>query len=375
MIASGEVDLQVIFAKRLTADRLQSGWRDDLSGYPYRFVNGRLSEAMSLAWAQRDRIHIVNGLWAEPSFAAALVVLALTGSAYAIYSEVPDRFKSLRPDPYLAKQSIFKELLKTPFGRTLAPKAAGILPVSHFAADFFKRLGVDDQAIYPFGYFRSEPPLMNSKEVSSDNKIKVVFVGRLIRLKGIDILLEAMLPLFERHNNLFMTVIGDGELLNPLQEQLKVYGMTDRVNFEGVLPTDKVQERLMQADLVVTPSRGDGWGLVVNEAFSVGVPVIVSDRCGAADLVRDGINGYIFRSEDVEDLRECLSKFIEKRADWPYLQAAAKATGQKISAEQAAPYLIECLNHMTGALSKRPVPPWAQLNGAGEAVGNSTSRT
>ncbi len=333
-----------------------------MAGYPYRFVNKRLWSAMSLAWEQRDRIHVVNGLWAEPSFAAALVVLALTGSAYAIYSEVPDRFKSPHPDPYLAKRSIFKEMLKTPFGRTLAPKAAGVLAVSHFATDFFKRLGVCDQAIYPFGYFRSEAPNKDLPAGSKDSRIEVFFVGRLIRLKGIDLLIEAMLPLFKKHNNLFMTVIGDGELMNPLQEQLKAFGMRERVSFEGVLPTNKVQECLAKADLLVTPSRGDGWGLVVNEAFSVGVPVIVSDRCGAADLVRDGVNGYIFRNEDVADLRRCLSSFIEKRADWPCFQAAAKATGQRVSTEQAAPYLVQCLKHMTGALAEKPVPPWTQID-------------
>ena len=374
MIASGEVDLQVIFARRLSTFRLEAGWSDDLSGYSYQFINGRLSKAVSLAWAQRDRVHVVNGMWAEPSFSAALVVLALTGSTYAIYSEAPDRFKTSISDPTLSKPSVFKELLKTPFGRMLAPKAAGVLSVSHFAADFFKRLGVDDRAIYPFGYFRSDYPHTDLK-VSSDERIKVVFIGRLIPLKGIDILLEAMLPLFEKYKNLFLSVIGEGRLLDPLQEQLKSFGLRDRVSFEGVLPTDRIQERLMKADLVVTPSRGDGWGLVVNEAFSVGVPVIVSDRCGAVDLVRDGVNGYVFRSEDVEDLRKCISKFIEKRADWPYFQAAAKATGQKISAEQAAPYLVECLKHMTGALSHRPVPPWGQLNGAGDAGGNSGSHT
>ncbi|HJQ69080.1 MAG TPA: glycosyltransferase family 4 protein, partial [Blastocatellia bacterium] len=308
LIASGEVDLQVIFAKRLPSDRIQAGWRDDLEGYPHRFVNKRLWAAMSMAWEQRDRIHVVNGLWAEPSFAAALVVLAAAGSAYAIYSEVPDHFKSPHPDPYLAKRSFFKELLKTPFGRLLAPKAAGVLPVSHFAELFFKRLGVSDEAIYPFGYFRSGYQHAATPSISSDARIDVVFVGRLIRLKGIDLLIEAMLPLFEKHNNLSLTVVGGGELMKPLREQVEALGISERVSFEGVLPTNKVQERLAKADLLVTPSRGDGWGLAVNEAFSVGVPVIVSDRCGAADLVRDGVNGYVFRSEDVEDLRRCIGR-------------------------------------------------------------------
>src|SRR6266498_4731817 len=77
LIASKQVDLQVIFAKRLTADRLQLRWEDDLRGYPYRFIDKRhrLYDALRLAWTQRERIHIVNGVWAEPAFTAALLAL------------------------------------------------------------------------------------------------------------------------------------------------------------------------------------------------------------------------------------------------------------------------------------------------------------
>src|SRR2546423_12890186 len=88
LLASAQVDLQVIFAKRLPADRLQLGWDEDLHGYAYRFLDPRhrLSDARRLAWAARRRLHIVNGIWAEPAFTAALLTLAAARSRYAIYS-------------------------------------------------------------------------------------------------------------------------------------------------------------------------------------------------------------------------------------------------------------------------------------------------
>ena len=115
LIASGQVDLEVVYAKSLTADRLQLGWHDDLRGYPYRFINKRAPkfDAMRIARAQRHRIHIINGIWAEQSFAAALLTLAQAGSKYALYSEAPD--------PTVVR-STGKRMLQGRMGRVLAAK-------------------------------------------------------------------------------------------------------------------------------------------------------------------------------------------------------------------------------------------------------------
>jgi glycosyltransferase involved in cell wall biosynthesis len=119
-----------------------------------------------------------------------------------------------------------------------------------------------------------------------------------------------------------------------------------------------IQSRIALADVLVLPSRWDGWGMVVNEALTAGVPVIVSDRCGAADLIQHGVNGFVFRSEDVDGLRQCLRKFLDNVDKRPAMRSAAAITGRAVSAEAAAPYLIECLKHMAGESHTRPAPPW-----------------
>ena len=356
LMASGEVDLQVIFAKHLPPDRVCLGWETDSMGYPHHFLDERkaLADAVHLAWAQRNRLHIMNGLWVEPSFAAGLVTLAAARSTFAIYSEASE--------PELPR-STAKKLLQAAFGRMLTPKAVGILSISHLAEDFFKRLGAPEQAIYPFGYFRSHAQISDKPPFTKrEDKIDMIFVGQMIQRKSVDLLIEAINPLFNLHQNLRLTIIGSGEMKCSLEDLVKSLDLCERIRFEGVMPSTKIPARVAAADLLVLPSRWDGWGLVVNEAFSVGVPVIVSDRCGAADLVRDGVNGYVFRKEDVEDLRRVLAEFIERRTHWPQMRAAAYATGKKISTEAVMPYLIECLKHMTGELSERPSPPWVRLD-------------
>ena len=93
-----------------------------------------------------------------------------------------------------------------------------------------------------------------------------------------------------------------------------------------------------------------------------------SDRCGAADLIRNGENGYVFRSGDASDLRHCLHGFLSQRVRWERFRESAIAMGRQISLEAVIPYLIRCMQHMTGRLQERPRPPWMQAALVSEAL-------
>jgi glycosyltransferase involved in cell wall biosynthesis len=351
---SEEVDLQVVYAGELPADRQKLGWRTALSNYSFHILNAqnRIGDAVQIARRDKERFHIVNGIWAEPAFAAALLTLGLAQSSFAIYSEASN--------PQLS-DSVLKARLKRLFGGWIARKSKGLLSVSHLSSDFYKRFGFTDALNYPFGYFQPSYPQSSSRPDSqtSDEQIEIIFVGQVVPRKGIDILIEALVPLFAERPGLHLTIVGDGDQVPDLRERVSSEGFAGRVSFEGVLPSDQVRARMATADLLALPSRFDGWGLVVNEAFSVGIPVIVSDRCGAADIVRQGINGYVFRNEDVLDLGTCIEDFLNNKQKWPEMRAAALDTGQSISIEAVTPYLISCINHMMGQEMAKPTPPWA----------------
>lgn len=347
------VDVEVIFARKLSHDRLQLGWQNDLSGYRYRFLNrhGRIVDATRLAWLQRNRVHIVNGIWGEIPFTAALFIMALAGSSYMIYSEAPDPTLSRSPA---------KRLLRKALGQAVVRKASGFLPISHFATQFYTSLGGKKEIIYPFGYFRSQARAESSTWHRNKNRVEIIFIGQLIHRKGIDLLLRAVTPLVSKHPTLFLSIIGRGELMAELKEQAARLGIAERILFEGSLPSSQIPTRLAKADLLVLPSRWDGWGIVVNEALSVGVPVLVSDQCGASELVHHGTNGYIFRSENVEDLRLCLNSFLDNEDEWHLLRTQARRMGERISTNRVAYYLVACLQHMMGVLDVRPSPPWVR---------------
>lgn len=351
LLATGEVDLEVIFARNLSVDRLQLGWEEDLSGFVHHFLDKKhpIGDAMRRAWGQRRRFHVVNGIWAEPAFAAALTALMSAGSAFAIYSEATN------PNKQRTKR---RQLTQQMFGKIVVGKAAGLLPVSHLASDFFKTLGAPVDKLYPFGYFRSAPVLAaGSDGFKKQDTIEVVFVGQLVHRKGVDFLIEAMQPLFSDYANLLLTIIGEGSERPQLEQQAAA--ISPRITFAGKLSSDTIPARLAVADIVILPSRWDGWGLVVNEALSVGVPVIISDQCGASDVIRSNVNGHVVPSEDMGALRGYLRRFLDSPKERETLRAGAKATGENISTEAVAPYLVQCLRRMLNGSPARPSAPWA----------------
>ncbi len=345
------IDLNVYFSGRLPADRLSLGWQDDLSGFHCEFIDGKLkvTDAIWKALSQTNSVHVVGGLWAGRMQEAVLATLAAAGSKYFIYSEAPE--------PGSVVPGLRSSLLVS-LGKPLVRKASGLLAISHFARDYFISLGADRSKVLPFGYFRSFPPgFRKSGRTGEDSGVDAIYVGQLVHRKGIDVLLEAARPLFAAHGGFRLHLVGSGDKENEYKKWVADNGLSDRVRFEGAMASAAVMERISKADVLILPSRWDGWGLVVNEALMAGVPVIVSDMCGAADLVSNGVNGYTFRSGDVADLRAKLQSVVGRKVS-ESLSIKAEETGVNLSAENAAKYLVEILVGNGAPQHERAQFPW-----------------
>jgi glycosyltransferase involved in cell wall biosynthesis len=82
------------------------------------------------------------------------------------------------------------------------------------------------------------------------------------------------------------------------------------------------------ADIFVLPSKTETWGLAINEAMACKKTVLASDKCGAvADLVENGVNGYTFKSGNVDDLEEKMRRLVKSRDE---LQIMGNASFKKI---------------------------------------------
>lgn len=131
----------------------------------------------------------------------------------------------------------------------------------------------------------------------------VLFVGRLISQKRVDLLIEACAPL-ERCQ---LLIVGDGPARAELEQYAKM--CAKRVRFVGHQSGEALAQSFIASDVFVLPGAG---GLAIHQAMSYGKPVIVSFGDGTeSDLVRQGQNGFFFRTGDVQDLRAKLSQILD----------------------------------------------------------------
>ena len=125
----------------------------------------------------------------------------------------------------------------------------------------------------------------------------VLFSGSLTRRKGVDLLASAFKALAALHPTVRLKIMGDGPLEHTLRLQLGTLGK--RVEFLGFRDWSELPAIYAGADVLCVPSRYDGWGLVVPEGLAAGLPVIATNRMGAAlDLVQNGVNGWIVPAGD-----------------------------------------------------------------------------
>ncbi|GAA4874841.1 hypothetical protein GCM10023333_04950 [Ferrimonas pelagia] len=134
---------------------------------------------------------------------------------------------------------------------------------------------------------------------SEESIIKLLFVGRLDEQKGIDILLDAMVSLDRSDINL--KVVGAGVLRNFSHQANR-----ENIEFCGWQPNKTIDQFYRWADVLVVPSRWEGFGLVVLESYRNGTPVLVSNRGALPGLVDEGITGHVF-DLSVESLTEAIS--------------------------------------------------------------------
>jgi 1,2-diacylglycerol 3-alpha-glucosyltransferase len=141
----------------------------------------------------------------------------------------------------------------------------------------------------------------------------ILFVGRLVREKGIFDLLEAYAKLDSGlRSAVGLVFAGDGVSRDELSERAKRIS-PGTVCFPGFAQREDLAGLYALADTLVLPTHSDPWGLVVNEAMACGLPIVVSNVAGcAADLVEDGWNGYVVPPRDSEKLSGAIDSLVRQ---------------------------------------------------------------
>ena len=348
-------EFEVIYAHEHDENRKLQGWNSQIiQNYPSKIIRKDLNllKLIGYSFSNRKSVHVVSGIWAEPSFFFVIILLNIFGASFLIYSEAPLTTKKRT----FIKKTFLKFLIK-PLSNLLIIRAKGFLAVSVLGVDYFQSLGVQPRKIYRFGYFRNIK--LNTYKNQIPQRINLIFTGQLIELKGIITLLEAIKIVSKNNKSFHLTIVGTGKLALFLTSFVEKNKLDKLVTFQGVVNSDKIIDYIEKADLMIFPSISDGWGMVVNEALQSSVPVLISDQCGAKELIKDGYNGLIFKGNDLKSLTKNLLEFlalpIEKRNMMKY---NAGKMGDKIRIPVVSNYLNLCIQHALNPIHPKPIAPW-----------------
>jgi glycosyltransferase involved in cell wall biosynthesis len=143
----------------------------------------------------------------------------------------------------------------------------------------------------------------------------ILFVGRLDRghlYKRLDLLIHAFHFLKEKIQNAHLMIVGGGEFITQYKSMVKLLKIQDDVSFHTEVNDDELPYYYSAADIFVLPSpeKGEGFGTVLLEAMSTGIPIIASDKCGGAFAVEDSKAGLLYRAYDVNDLSSKIIKIL-----------------------------------------------------------------
>ena len=153
------------------------------------------------------------------------------------------------------------------------------------------------------------------EKLNLEGKKTVLYVGRLVKRKGVDYLIRAFAKLIEEANDAVLIIVGDGECKGELEQLSKSLNTEDYIHFIGAVDNMGLPSYYLLCDVCVVPSItygiGDPWVFVVNEAMLCGKPVIATDAVGAAfDMIKHGENGFIVPEGEVNRLYEAMKTIL-----------------------------------------------------------------
>lgn len=347
LACTDDIHVTVIVEREMWPDRAEQGWVVPDLGKAKIVVNpDRKGIRDAIIGSSPDSIHILNGYRKVPLLQRALRELRRNDRRFGLLSE-PGVSVGLKGLLGPAVYRIHCLWFWHRFDFILAMGLRGV--------DWFNARGFPREKLFPFAYITESYGQSQAASRDGDGPVHIVFVGQLIRRKGLDLALDALGKL--RDENWKLSIIGSGPRRKELEALAKRLAIEDRICFLGVKRNAEVTKFLETADLLILPSRYDGWGAVTNEALMCGVPVICSSQCGSKDLLRMRQRGDVFQAGSVTDLCEALRRWISRGRLTACQREEIRNWSRCISGRSAADYFVNVMKHVYGP-TRRPVAPW-----------------
>lgn len=252
------------------------------------------AEAVVLsAELKRRKIKHIHNHFGDSSCTVALLASSLSGIDYSFTEHGPN---------------IFFEAARWRLDKKIA-RAKFIAAISHFCRsqlmlfsdpEHWDKISIVHCGIDPHRYAHAR---------NAPGKY-LIYVGRVEPVKGLLILLDALVVVRQSHPDVFLTVVGDGSARKKVEARATQLGLSGMIQFVGYKTQEEVAALLSEADALVLPSFAEGVPVVLMEAMASGKPVIASRVAGIQELVEDGVNGFAVPPGDATTLAKRIDQLL-----------------------------------------------------------------
>lgn len=246
--------------------------------------------------------------------------------------------------------------LKYNFKRAYYSKyVSALLPLGEKGRNVFLSFGWNPDVVFPFMY---NPELPEIERFASNEKVPgecvhFLYVGRFsYRTKGVDMLMNATELL---KGNWHLDIVGGyGDKKN---EIIDWANGNSNVSFLGTWDSSSVSEHLLQYDVVIVPTRFDGWNLLINEAINSGVGVITTNEAVSDEVITNSGAGIVVdcSASMIAETMQSVIDDVSLVKKWHELAIAYKS---KISSKTVGNYLIDILDYVFYDNPVKPEKPW-----------------
>lgn len=179
-------------------------------------------------------------------------------------------------------------------------------------------------------------------------KKRIIYVGRLDALKGVDLLIEAFALVVDRGVDAELQIVGGGSAdeFRRVLARISQLRLNNRVKMPGVLPQSELPEIYSNADCIVAPSFHETFGLAVLEAAACGTPAIAADVDGLRAIVAHGETGYLVAERDVDLYADKIVEMMGNDMVRLEMSKAARKRSEKLSWDATASSLVDVYNRI-----------------------------
>jgi glycosyltransferase involved in cell wall biosynthesis len=281
---AGGCALDVFYLYSTHASR---SWGPRRMNHPHLILDSRIQQEAHRRVAAADLV--VFNFYDDPRVAILMKERAQSGKPWCFWGERPGARRS----------GWLGQLYRRWRLRLVQESRAPVWGIGRFAVEQYSREFGGNRVFYDLPYYSNLSRFSSEPRSGRRPQGETTFLcsGALIRRKGVDLLARAFLRLAAERTDVRLKFMGEGKLRPRLER--KLYSIANRVEFMGFRDWEHLPAEYRRADVLCVPSRYDGWGLVVPEALAAGMPVIASDRTGAAlQLLQPGINGWVIPAND-----------------------------------------------------------------------------